>query len=315
MEQEKVVERKEVFDFPVERVPSHVFVDGKSIKTDRDCIVRMDTKKIIGYVSAETIKRATMDGQEENIRRGYYKVVTHTELVTEAREAIRELNLIPKETSYMLHNGGRLFHQFDFPQEIIAPAPNDFINMRLTLVNSYDLSRPCGWELGGLRLVCTNGLVAFKKAFFEMKKHAGSFSMDYTINSLKQALNTFRNDMQNYYAKLADTTIVPSVGTLMIKDMVEKKQLPEKYGLAIEKVWEDPKNANMVIPETNAKGETIPNTYVKVMDDVSLDFGRNLWTLYNAFTLILTHYVVSIERRMVIHAYVQARLNKMMRGN
>jgi len=307
--------KREIFDFPIERLPSYVNVGGTQVKTKRDCIVRTDTKKIIGYVSAETIEKVNrLNGTIENVNRGYYKVVPHMELVTEARQAIGELGVVPKETSYMLHEGGRLYHQFDFPGETIAPVPNDLVSMRLTLVNSYDLSRPCGWELGGLRLVCTNGLVAFKRAFFEMRKHAGSFSMDHTIKNLKNAIITFKGDMRDYYAQLADTDIATSTGTEVITEMVHKGYMPEKYGKLIEEVWEHPERANSVIPEVDSKGKAIEGSYVTVMEDVSLDKARNLWTLYNAFTLILTHYIVSIEVRMKLHAIVQTKLNAMVKG-
>ena len=301
--------KRDIFDFPVERVPMYVPYQGEKLKAEKDAIVRADTKDIIGYVSAAQVERKTADGKKVVVvDRDYYKVVTHAELVSEARDAVRELRMKSKETTFLLGNGGRMFHRFTFPDEAIEPAPGDFITMQLTLVNSYDLSRPIGFELGGLRQVCTNGLVAFRKAFFEMRKHSGSYNLEETVKNMKKALDTFRLHMMGFYKLMGTTPLDVAIGTAMIQDMIAKKTLPEKYGEAVQAVWENPDMANQVIPATDVTGKVIPGQFQHVMADPKLDAARTVWSFYNAFTLILTHYVASIERRMLIHQAIQGKI-------
>ena len=305
---------KDIFDFPVERVPSYSKVKGQEVKLDRDAIFRMDTVEQIGVVSAAQIQKKTAKkGHVVTLDRDYYKVVTHGEIVNEARQALRELGMKPKESTVLLQNGGRMFHQFDFPSEGIEPAKGDWISMRLTLVNSYDLSSRIGFEVGGLRQVCTNGLVAFRKAFFEMKKHAGGFDIEMTVKNLKKSVETFRMEMLGFYKLMGATPLETIQGMAILEEMIKSKVLPEKYGEAVKAVWENPENANRVIPATDVTGKVIPGQFETVMENTSLDRARTVWSFYNALTLILTHYVTSIERRMFMHEVVKARIAKLVK--
>jgi hypothetical protein len=304
---------KEIFDFPVERVPSFAVVGGQRIPLDKDAIFRTDTLKQIGTVSAEVIHRANAKGKMEKIQRDYYKIVQHAEVVNAARTALHDLGMKPKETTHLLQDGGRLLQVFDFPNEGVQPAKGDFVSMRLTVINSYDLSRPVGFELGGLRLVCTNGLVAFRKAFYEMRKHSGSFDLEQIVENMKKATETFHMEVLGFYKLMGDTPLSVRTGTAIIHKLVENATLPEKYGEAIEAVWQDPDAANSVIPATDAAGKVIPGQFQKVMTNTQLDHARTVWAFYNAFTLILTHYVASLERRALIHQAVQSKIAALVR--
>jgi hypothetical protein len=299
---------KEIFDFPVKRVPMTSKVGNQVIYAEKDMIVRTDTMKPIGYVSAAEVHRDTADGGTVKVSRDYYKVVEHAEVVMAAREALLALDMEAKENTFLLQDGGRMLHQFDFPNEGVAPAKGDWITMRLTVINSYDLSRPVGFELGGMRQVCTNGLIAFRRAFYEMRKHSGGFDLEKIMENMKRATETFRMEMLGFYKLMGKTPLDVAIGTAIIRDLVAKKTLPERYGEAIEAVWEDPDKANSVIPATDAAGKVIAGQYQHVMGDTRLDHARTVWAFYNAFTLILTHYVASLERRMLIHQAVQHKV-------
>jgi hypothetical protein len=303
--------KTDIFDFPVQRVPMYVPFGGETLKAERDAIVRTDTKDIIGYVSAAQVERKSKDGMIV-VDRDYYKVVTHAEIVGEARKALRELGLRGQEVTYMQGNGGRLFHKFTFPNEGIEPFPGDFITMQMTVVNSYDLSSNIGFELGGLRQVCTNGLIAFRKAFFSLRRHSGGFELDETITKMKQAVDVFRTQMLGTYKKMANTTLSAEEGTKVITDLREASTLPVVYAEAVQSVWDNPDNANKVIPVLDASGQAT-GEFQHVMNDPKLDAARTVWALYNAFTLILTHYVASIDRRAVLHNAVRAKMSAMIK--
>lgn len=304
--------RTELFDFPVERVPLVMEFGGDRIRTERDGIIRTDTNQIIGYVSAAQVEKATTKGGKILVDRNYYQVIRHAEIVKEAREAVAKLGLKAKESTSLLQNGGRMYHSFDFDTEAIEPAPGDFINMRLTLVNSYDLSRPIGFEVGGVRQVCTNGLMAFRKAFFEMHKHSGGFNLDETVEKMEKAVDTFKLHMLGFFKIMGNTPVSVAVGLALIKECMEKKVMPEKYINAVQDIWEHPDRVNEVIPATDASGKVIKDSFITVMSDPSMDKARTAWTLYNAFTVVLTHYVYSIERRMLMHQAVQSRISALI---
>lgn len=302
---------KEIFDFPVKRVPMHSTIRQHIIPAEKDMIVRTDTMEPIGYVSAAEVFRKVKNGgkvEMEKITRDYYKVVEHSEVVAAARTAVHDLGMKPKETTHLLQNGGRLLHVFDFPGEGVQPVKGDWVSMRLTVINSYDLSRPVGFELGGLRVVCSNGAVAFRKAFYEMRKHSGSFDLEQIMENMQKATETFRMEVLGFYKLMGKTPLSVNTGTAIIRKLVENATLPEKYGEAIEAVWQDPDAANSVIPATDAAGKVIPGQFQRVMQDTRLDHARTVWAFYNAFTLILTHYVTSLERRALIHQAVQSKI-------
>lgn len=305
--------QKEIFDFPIQRVPMYATVGDEQIKTDKDAIIRLDTMRQVGTVSAISQVTEDVDGNEVVKKMKYYKEITHTELVTEARTAISALGLAAKETTFLFNNGARMYHEFDFGNTGIEPSKGDFVTMKLTLTNSYDLSLQCGWELGGKRLVCSNGLIAFVKAFFEMKKHTGAFNMDITVENLKKAVDTFQTKVAAFYTTMAETPVTQEAGKGIITDMVERKILPEKYGTLVHTMWEHPEKGNEIIPALGADGKIVQGDYQTVLASTQYDTARNLWVLYNAFTLILSHYVMALERRRLIHVNIQNHLKTLMR--
>jgi len=304
---------KEIFDFPIQRVPSIVNVNGVELKTERDCIVRTDTNKIVGYVSAQTIE-VEKDGKVENKQQGYYKIVPHVEVVTKAREIINNLGLTFTEKTDLIGDGARLYHTFEFPNDVVEiPRKNlkvgDYVNMKLTVMNSYDLSKKAGYELGGIRKVCTNGLMLFKAAFYSMYKHTGGFDFNKAVEDLAQGIQTFRMDLVNQMSLLDETEITTAEGKALIEGFIKDKTVPEKYGLAIAKVWDDPENANAVVPVYDADGDVLEDEYQTVMTNPEYDEARTLWTFYNAFTLILTHMVLSFERRRLMYEAIQRKIH------
>lgn len=301
----------EEFDFPIERIPLVANIKGANIRTDKDCIVRTDKDEIIGYVSAKDIVKVGDDGSEKKEEQKYYAVIPHGEVVGKAREIINSLGLPFTEKTTMTNNGARLYHQFDFPTEQIEipkslVSVGDFVNMRITLTNSYDLSRKAGYEVGGLRKVCANGLMLFKSAFFYMYKHTGNFVFDKAVEELNKGIQSFRVDMLKQFEQLQETSLTQADGSVIISELKKANVLPEKYSNAVQKIWDNPENANRVVPILDAEGNEIG--YEEVMSDPDMDKARNLWTFYNAITLILTHMVLSHERRILMYQQVQKRI-------
>lgn len=296
------------WDFDVERVPMVAYHDGIKIPSDRDMIVRTDTHTQVGVVSAEHVVRPTTKGNVK-IARNYYKVVTHKELVTSTNAVLEHLGMEYKATPYTSHNGGRFSMSYFFPNEAIEPVKGDFVNMRLDLLNSFDTSRPVGFELGGLRKVCSNGMTAYQKAFFEFKRHGESFEMDIIMAQLNHAVDVFRKEMNGFYKIMGKTPLTVRAGIALIQKLLDSKVCPEKYGEMVKTVWTNPEMANFIIPELDHTGRVVENEFKHVMTDPSLDAARTVWTFYNAWTLIITHAIASAERRTLIHQAVRKTID------
>lgn len=308
--------QKDVFDFPVEQLPTIVNIGGEEIRTERDAIVRTDTNTILGYVSSDAIYRTTRKGKVIEIPRNYYKLIKHTELVQGARDAIKALGFAPTESTTLMGGGARLIHEFRFDDVVIEPIPGDFINMKLEVINSYDTTKGIGFNLGGERRGCTNGLIAFQKAFFTMNKHTGGFDMDITMSNLKKAIEMFYGHVSGFYKLMGNTPLSVSAGIAIIKEFMETglqgTKLPEKYGFAVEAVWENPLVANEIVPEQDVNG-IVEGAFKTVTSNPSLDEARTVWAFYNAFTLIFTHYVASVERRVLLHQALQNKITSLVR--
>ena len=306
---------KEAFDFPIKRIPLTIRFGGQNFSTEKDGIFRTDTKEVIGYVSAENIKEVDEQGKIVKKNKNYYKIIEHKELVDNARRVIGQMGLKTIESSVLTNNGARLYHQFDFP-DVKIQVPNrevavgDYVSMKTTLTNSYDLSRRAGYEVGGNRKVCSNGLCLFKTAFFYLYKHTGAFDLDKALQELERGIKTFQIDMAQQMGVLADTEIATEVGIDLIDALVKSKDIPEKYGIAAKSVWENPENANRVIPQYDADGKIEPDSYRTIVTNTDLDKARNLWSFYNAFTLILTHMVISHERRILMYSAIQRKIQE-----
>ncbi len=134
--------------------------------------------------------------------------------------------------------------------------------------------------------------------------------MGRTIAELERAVSMFQAEVAGFYQILGQTAMETATGLAIIEAIVKKKILGEKHGKMVTSIWEDPAMANSVVPARDATGKTIPNSYETIMDDPEVDQARNLWTLYNAFTLVLTHAVTSYERRASMHQQIVNRLQR-----
>ncbi len=282
---------KESFDFSIIRENLYCTVDGVRINSDKDAIVRTDTLEPIGYVSK----------QDKN----YYNLVYHTELVENVRAALADMEIQTRESTKLTKNGARLYHTIDFPDVKIEPVVGDFVNMRVIVRNSYDGSGKVGFELGGNRLICSNGMRAYKKAFFMLQKHSAQFLMDEVIEKFKNAVDTFQLEVAGFYKVLGNTPMEKMRGLAIIKHLIESKQIPERYGEAVGLIWLHPENSNEIISEINKE-------YTPALLTSEYDTARNLWTFYNAFTLILTHCVKSLERSRAMHDAIQNKLRTLI---
>lgn len=279
----------EKYDFQVVREGLYATVNGIRIESDKDLIVRPDTMQPLGIVGKDS-----------------YNLITHNELVTSVNNALTDMGLDTEQKTTMTKNGSRLYHIIDFPSETVEPEVGDMVNMRAILRNSYDGSSKVGFELGGVRLVCSNGLKTFRKAFFVLQKHNSLFDMESVTAKFKNAVTMFHMEIAGFFKVLQGTPLDKMAGLAMVKRLLDEKLVPEKYANTIGQIWLNPQESNDIISEVNDESSV-------TMQNTELDKARNLWSWYNACTLVITHCIKSIERQAFIHDAVQKQLkNKLI---
>lgn len=238
------------FNFKVEKTPLFTR-DGKP--TTLFATQRVDTGEVLASVSDS------------------YGVVQNEDAVSAIEDGFISAGLTNFERSaYVLRGGAALQMRYDFKDhQIKVPKVKDVLGLRITMKNSFDGSSPLSFEVGYLRLVCTNGMVSMIKEFSLMKKHFGQINMDLIKGSLKDAIEKAHSGVE-IFGKMAAIRLDHDRGNLMLERMSEKKMVSGKIVEGVSSLWNTP-------------------TYRE-------DQSRSLYSLYNAFTQHLTHGVERMNR-------------------
>ena len=163
----------------------------------------------------------------------------------------------------------------------------DELGLRLTVKNSYDRSLRLSVQLGFLRLVCTNGMVALAKEFELTRRHQSGIDTSFLGEGITKALG-MADDQAKIFDRLAESEIKQEQGATILSNLEKKKVITSSNMKdSIEAIWNDP-----------SYGE---------------DNGRNLYTLYNATTQHLTRVVEPkrFELAQKVNTNVLRKLNKM----
>ena len=163
----------------------------------------------------------------------------------------------------------------------------DELGLRLTVKNSYDRSLRLSVQLGFLRLVCTNGMVALAKEFELTRRHQSGIDTSFLGEGITKALG-MADDQAKIFDRLAESEIKQEQGATILSNLEKKNVITSsKMKDSIEAIWNDP-----------SYGE---------------DNGRNLYNLYNATTQHLTRVVEPkrFELAQKVNTNVLRKLNKM----
>jgi hypothetical protein len=143
---------EQAFNFPVETQPLFT-ADGK--KSDRVAVVRTDTNRILSTV-----------GQG-------YKIVHHSEIFSLADDYMRTIGQ-PDVKYHTINNGARIVGEYTFKEVYEDVKKGDTVGLRLYFLNSYDGSSSISMSVGGLRLVCTNGMIVPGAEYNTKYRHSGN---------------------------------------------------------------------------------------------------------------------------------------------
>jgi len=232
------------YDFPVEMQETY-WKDGT--KTTGWGTRRTDTGKLLGTTSDK------------------YGLLLNTDLIKTVDEVLTDKGLDYERNITVARDGATMYGRYEFPNELRkVQKVGDEMGMRITIRNSYDRTSFAGLELGMLRLVCTNGMKAMRRAFGFNQKHSRKLSLDGVSDAIDRAIKAF-DEVGGEFTKLSEVKVNDTIGDYVLKNLTSDKVISEKLREEIVKVWLNPP-----FPE---------------------DKNRNLYNLYNAVTYHLTHKV------------------------
>lgn len=222
---------------------------------------RTDTKQVLGVCTER------------------YSLVQNKPLIETVENAFADNGLGNFDRkSYVMRDGARVYVQYDFKNQLTKlPKVGDDIGMRLTLHNSFDRSCRVSFEMGMLRLVCTNGMKTLGDEYSITQKHSDNLDMAKLVDVIKGSIQGF-NKGTEVFARLAERSIANDEGNVILDNLTKRKVIAERNVDKIKILWNGPKR-----PE---------------------DKARNLWNLYNAITEFTTHQIEPTSYELA------ARINK-----
>lgn len=140
-----------IFDFPVSL--RHMNVDGVDVPKAR-AVFNEDTKQPICAVSDQ------------------YTLVPHSAVMDKAEEFFHKIGT-PEIKYTMGDRGKNITAEVFFRDRTFEVAKNDLVGLKVFVRNSYDTSSAVKVQIGALRLVCLNGMVASRENFSFSHKHKG----------------------------------------------------------------------------------------------------------------------------------------------
>ncbi|MHA1794696.1 MAG: DUF932 domain-containing protein [Promethearchaeota archaeon] len=188
-----------------------------------------------------------------------YRLVTNQEVIEPLLEAVDQLGLerVLGNDSYVLPNRMRL--HLIFPEIKIRDDSEQGIQFATYLSNSYDGSEGVRFLSGGLRLVCTNGMVIGSMINRYYHKHTKGIDVEKFKIIISQSLEK-----------------VPEIEQRIHKMIEQKINLKQK------------ETKQLLEDLEKCLGKKITK---QVTWNLSKAKDKNLWVLFNLFTYILSHQI------------------------
>lgn len=212
---------------------------------------------------------------------GRYKLVHHEEVIANTIEFVQSANLKdvygnPVFEPKMWANGSRMKFTVTFPNanlEISTPKGKVSVAPRISMINSYDLSKKLQILFEALQLVCSNGMVAYRALEGSQKRHMIGLDISKQLNLIKPGLENYPKQI-GFWGKLAQ---IEYTGT-QFGEFIQKLPFGQRHVDSI---------VHLPIIGT---GGTLFNQY--------RNNKVNMWEAHNAVTQFLTHEVESDEVRL-----------------
>lgn len=163
----------------------------------------------------------------------------------------------------------RTFIQFTFPQHSVEVRPGDLTELQITARNSYDGSTRFSLDIGGFRLLCSNGMGIGSYTNCYSNKHSTGYSEKKMAEYLETAVEVFTMAGEEW-KRMVEVAVTDDQALEVLKIMVERKS-DKTYAEILE-------GKNGILKDALAEWER----YKKEM-------GSNKFSLYNTVTHLSTH--------------------------
>jgi hypothetical protein len=240
------------WNFPVEMIPTPNAVTGAP-EPDAFQVIRTDTNTVLGHHGSR------------------YKLVPHDDVVNSIMDAVKQSEITTdyKEPSIsVFENGRKMRGEIVFPDLVVEPQVDDYVQARIVFTNSYDQSWSFFQSVDALRLWCLNGCTTPDAVARSRYKHTTFLNVDGSAAKIKEGIKHFhtrkdewqkwmKRKISNDYAEIFfKKTIAKGFSRQQSVDNVNQKQMENLL-----RIWEN---------ETK-------------------QLGNNQWALYNCLTYWATH--------------------------
>ena len=240
------------WSFPVEMMPTPNAVTGEP-EPDAFQVVRTDTNTVLGHHGSR------------------YKLVPHDDVVNSIMDAVKQSDITTdykEPTISVFENGRKMRGELIFPDLVVEPQVDDYVQARIVFTNSYDQSWSFFQSVDALRLWCLNGCTTPDAVARSRYKHTTFLNVDGSAAKIKEGIKHFhtrkdewqkwmKRKISNDYAEIFfKKTIAKGFSRQQSVDNVNQKQMENLL-----RIWEN---------ETK-------------------QLGNNQWALYNCLTYWATH--------------------------
>lgn len=241
---EAIERQTEKFDYTVSQVPFHL---PNGSQTRFFANVRDDNGEVLGCVTDR------------------YEVLQNSDMLGASEDLFKANGFANFKRKTVCTNGGaRIRAIYDFPDHGLRLSNGNDLTFRLKVQNSFDGSLRASFQVGLVRLVCTNGLAVPVAAVGMTRKHTASLDAETLKGAFARSITAFKESAP-LFDKMIAARVSQSQGKSILLGLEKAKVMSERMREGIEAVWERP-------------------TYAE-------DSDRNLFNLYNSVTQHLTHTV------------------------
>lgn len=215
------------------------------------------------------------DGKLISVMKNSYKLLSNREVISGVMEQLENLDspFIVGTESFVCDEKMRI--NFEFPEikfiDEMGGKKNES-NLRLSVHNSYDGSESVKFNWGALRLICSNGMTAFKTIANFNRRHTSGLS----VHGLIEEINQVSDKIPMLEKKIAE----------MNEKKASKKEL-EKIRAAM------PAGANQ---------------YLDWVSENQKENIQTLWGVYNVLTYYASH-AVSLKHRAVLQEKISQQFS------
>jgi hypothetical protein len=141
---------------------------------------------------------------------GKYKLIHHEEVIANTIEFVQSESLKdvygnPVFEPKMWADGSRMKFTVTFPDALIEiPTPKGKVSVapRISLINSYDLSKKLQILFEALQLVCSNGMVAYRAIEGTQKRHMIGLDLNKQLSLIQPGIANYPKQIE-FWKKLA----------------------------------------------------------------------------------------------------------------